>query len=360
MPSIIFHVPNEFREDIKSASHIRPGKMIQAFQNIGYEVDVVMGNAAARKEKIQRIKERIEGGHPYDFLYSESSTMPTLLTQRHHLPTHPLLDFGFFRYLKQKGIKIALFYRDIHWCFPIYRQNVGGLKYHLAVNMYRYDLKKYQELLDMLYLPNLGMLRHIPFSFTIPVKALPPGAEIQVNQSPTTQIPSILYVGGIRGIYDLRALVEAVGRVEKTELIICCREPEWTEVKGEYEALLNERIQVVHASGAELKELFQRANLGALMLKPSEYLEFAVPYKLFEYIGNAKPVLASSGTASAAFVEENGIGFVEEYKVDRIQSLLRNLERRPELIEKCAEQILEIQGDHTWEARARQVASDLT
>ncbi len=87
MKRIIFHLP--FRPDINraSASQIRPFKMIEAFKASGYRVDIVMGCAKERKGLIERIKQNIKNGIVYDFLYSESSTMPTLLTESHRIPT---------------------------------------------------------------------------------------------------------------------------------------------------------------------------------------------------------------------------------------------------------------------------------
>ena len=51
--------------------------------------------------------------------------MPTLLTEPHHFPTHPLLDFGFFRYVKKQGIPIGLFYSDIFWKFEDYGKDLS-------------------------------------------------------------------------------------------------------------------------------------------------------------------------------------------------------------------------------------------
>ena len=72
----IFHVPNHINPDGKSGSQVRPIKMLNAFINRGYEVDVIEGYGKERKEALKRIKKRIRQGIQYDFLYSESSTMP--------------------------------------------------------------------------------------------------------------------------------------------------------------------------------------------------------------------------------------------------------------------------------------------
>ena len=76
MRRMIFHCPvkNEGNPD---ASQLRPLKMIEAFRQIGYDVAVVYGDGAERKKSIAAIKRSIRGGVKYDFLYSESSTLPT-------------------------------------------------------------------------------------------------------------------------------------------------------------------------------------------------------------------------------------------------------------------------------------------
>ena len=45
----IFHIPNYIDLNRKSASNIRPFKMIKAFENIGYQVDCIMGYGKEKK-----------------------------------------------------------------------------------------------------------------------------------------------------------------------------------------------------------------------------------------------------------------------------------------------------------------------
>ena len=117
MPKIIFHIPMKIDRTRVSASQIRPFKIIHAFKVSGYDIDIVEGYGAERRQQIAEIKRNVRRGVKYDFLYSESSTMPTLLTEKNHLPLYPFLDFSFFAFCKKHRIKIGLFYRDIYWCF---------------------------------------------------------------------------------------------------------------------------------------------------------------------------------------------------------------------------------------------------
>lgn len=94
MNRIIFHFPIKIKEGYATASQIRPMNMLNAFRQLYDEnVDVVIGNAKERKEQIKKIKRNIKKGIKYDFIYSENSNVPTLLTESHHLPLYPFFRF---------------------------------------------------------------------------------------------------------------------------------------------------------------------------------------------------------------------------------------------------------------------------
>ncbi|WP_425538422.1 glycosyltransferase [Microaceticoccus formicicus] len=358
MARMIFHVPNKIMPEMKSASHIRPFKMLEAFREIGYEVDFVMGDAKTRAGQIDEIKKKINDGLSYDFMYSESSTMPTLLTESHHLPTYPTLDFGFFKYLKAKGKKIGLFYRDMHWKFPLYRNSVKGLKYLLAIKMYEYDLRQYSKYLDVLYLPHMAMNEYLPEDLRKISRPLPPGFEKTTTTHKNLSEIKLIYVGGIGGIYELSELIKAVNEIKEIKLTICCRKGEWDRQKDKYPKL-NDNIKVVHLSGDDLQVELDKSNLGVLTLKPNIYLSFAVPYKLFEYMGNNLPILVSNDTASADFVSENDIGFCVDYSYESISDKLEEIKSNPDLLMEKIRRIEEVKINHTWIARAKKVEEEL-
>ena len=160
--NIIFHHPLPLDENPNSASRIRPLRILEAFKKLGCRVDLVTGFSAERKKKINTIKKNIQNGIKYDLLYSESSTMPTILTDPHHLPLHPFMDWLFFKFCNNNGIPIGLFYRDIYWLFETYSDGLNTLKRVVAKTAYWFDLWVYQQTLSKLYLPSLEMGRYIP------------------------------------------------------------------------------------------------------------------------------------------------------------------------------------------------------
>lgn len=364
----ILHVPNYIDPEGKSGSSKRPVKMLQAFRNCGYEVDCVMGYGKERKDSIDRIKKFISAGVIYDFLYSESSTMPTLLTEKDHIPRHPFMDFGFLKLCRKHGIKIGLFYRDIQWKFSIYTDNVSWYKRCVSVPFYKYDLKKYEKLVDVLYLPTKTMASYLQSNkLTEKARVLMPGAEFEKGLSDEKKVynfkqkpVSILYVGGVDRIYNLKAFFCALKDMQgEVEAVVCCREKEWGSCKNMYEPYIGENVKIIHTSGRGLTPYYRKADLCCAFAGKGEYMSMAMPVKIFEYLGNYVPILATKGTVSGKFVEETGIGWSIENDEKSLKNCLREIIKKPDMLAEKRKNEIQILKFHTWEARARQVIHDL-
>ena len=361
---MIFHVPNYLDTNSKSGSSIRPFKMIKAFENTGYKVDSIMGYASRRQDVIEEIEENIINGVKYDFLYSESSTMPTSLTEKHHLPTHPFLDFCFFKFCKRHNIKIGLFYRDIYWKYDVYKDSVSPLKRTISTFFYKYDLCKYNKLLNILYLPSLKMAKVVyKDKPKMIVKQLPPG--ISKNSLPKNNSSNglnLFYVGGItdnNGLYDLTKLMKIVSIDKKIQLTICCRKDEWDKVESYYDKLLNSQIRIIHKQGNELSKYYNEASLCSLIFPFDEYRSFAMPIKLFEYLSYGKPVITTSNSAVSDFVKEKDVGFIVEYDDASIEKEIKKILSDKKLLSIKRKNIEKVMKNETWEERARQVENDL-
>jgi len=333
--------------------------MIDAFERLGFEVIKATGYGKERKEVIVNIKKRIIGGEKFDFVYSESSTQPTLLTEKNHLPKYPGIDFNFFKFCKSHNIKIGLFYRDIYWLFPSYNNRLPFFKRNIAKIFYRYDLFKYNSLVDNIYLPSMQMANHIPIVNQSKFKALPPGHdEYATSTTPSSDDTiNLLYIGGLGAHYQMRKLFSVLKDFPKFRLTLCTRENEWKNVKDE--TVISKNILVIHKSGEELIQLYQNSDIALLFVEPLEYWSFAAPVKLFEYIGQEKPVIASIGTLAGQFVEENDIGWNIEYDEAELKDLFVSLDSARDEIFAKKQNIVKIKQQHTWEARALQVQKDL-
>ncbi len=361
---IIFHHPLPLDPNAKSASGIRPVRMLQAFQELGYRVDVIAGYSAERKQAIGMVKEKIRQGTQYAFMYAESSTQPTTLTDRHHLPLHPWMDGEFFRFCKRKDIPIGLFYRDIYWRFDGYGKNLHALKIAGAKIAYWLDLIIYKKTLSKLYLPSIEMGLHIPLTDRTTWEALPPGHHgplpglLAGAKTDSPALLRIFYVGGLSSHYKMHALFDAVKDLPEVELTVCTRKSEWEAVKHEYPTPGN-NIKIIHESGEAMEKHMQECDIASIFVAPQDYWKFAAPVKLYEYIGFKKPILASQGTLAGSFVKNNAIGWTVEYNANAVKALLKHLARDRAPISNLQVSMENIATQHSWQARAQQVAQGL-
>ncbi len=367
MSKCIFYLPYKLDKSGKGARMLRPRKMIQAFEAIGYDVFVIEGWSAERRKKIAQVKKDILNGVKYDFVYSESSTEPTLLTDPSHLPTHPFLDFGFFKFARKHGIKIGLFYCDIYWKFSTYGEGLPAWKKKAALMNYRYDVKQYKKTLDVIYVPDMKMCNYLNEpSLKAIAKELPPGADDIViekrdpgkrdfSKNPLT----IFYVGGIGSHYRINELMKAVHEADDTKLILCCRETEWEKEKAVYEPYLDNKIEVVHKSSHELEPYYRDADICSLLFMSDEYRGMAKPFKAYEYLAHEVPVISTKGTAIGEFVEKNAIGWNIDFDAAEIRNVLDAVRKDPSVLDTIRENCSRVKRENLWTCRAETVAADL-
>lgn len=364
MKKCIVYFPFKIHEEHPSASNLRPIKIVKGFKELGYEVEVIKGYAAERKNTIKKLENKIENGEKFDFIYMESSTEPTLLTESHHIPIHPFFDFKFLKFCRKRGIKVGLFYRDIHWRFSQYKNTVSTPKRAIAYTFYYYDLLKYKSSIDVLYLPSLRMEKYIPIKLNKPILELPSGCEF-IEATGQLDISkdkfSILYVGGLnRELYNIEEMVKAVANNERFTLTICCRQEEWEANKGYYYEYLNDRIKIIHESGNELDKIAISADMFSLIVEPTSYWEFAIPMKLFSYISYGKPILGVSNTACGEFIEKNNIGYTTKYNEENIKNILKYVEKNySKDYDRMKLAMSEAFENNTWEKRAYAVVRSL-
>lgn len=364
MTTMVFHAPYPVA-DGGTGSAARPPRMLRAFRDLGFEVLDITGHGEDRARRLRALRRRLADGQRVDFAYGESSTMPTVLTQTHHLPTHPLVDLQLLRLLHHHGIPTGLFYRDVYWRFPAYDESVPRLVGFGTKALYHLELIVMSDLLDRLYLPSTRMGPYLPHIDSTIMRPLPPGGVITDAPRPVPAPGSraglsLFYVGNISEYYRMHELIRAVTRVDGVELTLCTPPESWESVRQDYEHLLDDSVRIVHGRGEKLEEHFARADVCCLVVEPAEYRDFAAPLKLYEYIGHGRPVLASAGTLAAEEVERMGFGWGVDYTADAIAAELIRLRDHPELVERCGDRVRSDRACHSWAARARQVTEDLT
>ncbi|TCN62202.1 glycosyltransferase family protein [Acetobacteroides hydrogenigenes] len=355
---MIFHLPDfiDFNNPI-SGSQVRPLKLINAFKEIGYNVDVVCGYGNERKQKIKKVKQKIKNGVIYDFVYSESSTTPTLLTEKCHLPIFPFLDFSFLFFCKRNKLKIALFYRDIYWNFDFFKKNIYFIKYLYLRFFYLLDLRIYNRIVDVLFLPSLRMKDFIPYKFDITIDELPPGVDKiedkHLIKNKNLNKLQLIYVGDISELYRIDLLMKSISCDYK--LNVCCRKVDWDKNFDYYRTFLNSNIRILHYSGEMLKEIYLTNDIACLFIEPSLYRSFSVPVKFFEYLSFELPVIGVKGNTIADFIDKYNVGWTINYSENELNDLLLYLKCNPDAIKEKVDNIKRIMHKITWHQRALRV-----
>jgi glycosyltransferase involved in cell wall biosynthesis len=360
----IFYRPYPLDQNSRSGSGMRPAAMLQAFRQLGYHVDVFAGRAVERKRIAREVRKRLAAGVHYDFLYAEPPSTPTLLTEPHHFPTHPFVDYGLLLACRSRHVPVLLFYRDVHWRLPEYRRTVGWLKYLVLLPFLHLDLLAYRRLTDALLVPDARMLPRIArWALTKPNWTAVPGfdsSETLPARDDTGSPPRLFYVGGVEPpVYDLNPLLlgsaEAIAAGVPHTLTICARKPEWIRGGPLYSALLGPHVRIVHNNTREeLLDLYASHDISVMPFGTLNS-DWAMPIKFPEALGMGLPVLAGAGTAVGDIVERERIGWLVDGSTANFVGVLRGIDA-PELARARAA-VAQIRLQYSWVERARQVAA---
>ncbi len=66
---------------------------------------MLQGMVRKENKRLEKLKKNIKNGVKYDFVYSESINIPTVLSEENHIPIYPFLDFFIFYILQKSRIK---------------------------------------------------------------------------------------------------------------------------------------------------------------------------------------------------------------------------------------------------------------
>jgi len=355
-PRMLFHAPFPTDPRPRSASRLRPLRMLEAFAGIGYRVHPVLGAPRQRAVAFRTARRRLRAGQRFELLYSENSTQPNLLATSIRGAAAPFLEARILHWARRHGIPAGEFYRDVYWRFSTSLRAVRTPRAAVMNLLYRLDLAALRWARVHLFLPSERMAPIVP----VPEQsssALPPGATVVESAAPAGL--HLLYVGGLGAEYGLDACIEAVAMTPAATLTLCVPPEQWERHRSRYAQHLGERIRVVHGSGPELEPLYDAASACVLFVEPGEYRTFAAPVKFFEYLGHGKPVLLSRGTYAGELGERLGIGPVIEYSAEALRQQLEDLHAHPERLARYAQTARRVRHDQTWAARARQAADRL-
>lgn len=337
--------------DFTSGSSVRPQRMKQAFEQLGYEVTVLSGLQNRRRARWARVWKvwRTLRDNPPDFCYVEPPSGPFFNVCDHLL----LLR------LWANDVPIGLFYRDAYWKFADW-WGVKGLKRWGLTLMHLFDLLLFRITCKVLFFPTQSMAA----LFRFPHKAVLPPAGMELSISQHAPSGKALYIGGVSHFYGTDMMLGAFSILNEelhrsVHLTVVCRKKEMADFFEPY--LGRSWLTVLHRSGdAALAPLYAENDIALYPSRPDRYMDFCMPVKLFEYLSRALPVVCTDCTEAARFVRENGVGVVSPYNSQEyaraVAELFDNPERLRELRAHCVGALRE---KHLWRHRAAQAAETI-
>lgn len=369
---MVFHYPLEVDWSNQSGSTLRPRKMIEAFKLIGFDVINMFGPADLRRQIQKSVVASVRSGERVDFVYMETPNIPITISSRKHWPPTPFLDFGFLRRMKSLGVPIGVFIRDLFWRFDYYSSVVPLHKRMILRPLFCYDYQQIANVADVVFVPSLSMQNYLPSSFCGKrIIELPPGADpyqAVVSAKENDDAFTVIYVGGVAPpVHDISPLLEATALLRhdtRLQFLICCYGDDWKHWESYYiehgfspEKAAN--VSFVHLWGEGIHELYTKADLSVMISKPCDYLDIAMPIKVFEALGYGMPMIANEGTPFGRFVEDNGIGWAVKPTGQEVATLIMTCVRDRSQLAMKRDQIAKIADMHTWEARARRASEIL-
>lgn len=359
-PLMAFHAPYPLDLNPTAASRLRPLRMRQAFTDLGYEVVDLTGTVAQRRAALRDLRSRLRAGTRPELLYSENSTQPNALATSVKNGFAPRLDYAIMRQARRYHVPVGVFYRDAYWRVPETRSS--GVRGALIPALQRLDLVGYRRNKVHFFLPSEPMSKLVGLGGGDSFSALPPATDPGrvLGLPPPGDGLNLVYVGGLGGHYDLGVFLQSLTSAPGVHLdLVTCPE-QWRAAVHTMPELSGAAVSVHHKHAGELAPLYAGSHIGVFAIRPSAYLDIAVPVKLFEYIGYGRPIIATRGTEAGRIVEANGVGWVVDHERSALTNLLIHLRNHPQEVADRAAAAVRMAESNTWADRARTVRDVLT
>ena len=309
---VVFYYPLEIPVNAVSGSSVRIKNIYDQFLKTYGEsnVFVISGSFQEKNVALGNLKVLLKSGVEFSFAYSESANIPSVLSDKDHIPRAPLFELKLFKLLRKYDIPAGMFYRDAYWRHPSFSALSPGLKGRVLQFLFKLEFMLYERYLHCLFLPDVSMKKLLNPRDKLKVKSLPPGIKFRkkMKRPGDSGLRKLLYIGGIqKPLYDITPLLNFISKRPDLELTLCCRKKEYEICEKAYE--FSKNVSVVHKSGEELNELYDCHDVFIIFRNYNDYHDITVPVKIYETVAQGLPLLVFGESLDAFTTEENSFGF---------------------------------------------------
>lgn len=293
-------------EEQKSGSSVRPKKMYDAFVEKGYNISLLTGLQNRKTERWKNVWRYFKEirKREYGFCYVEPPSGVVF-----NICDHLLLLY----ISKIKKIPTGVYYRDAFWkLYKYYNRN--GLKAKILILMHKFDWIIFKLVSKVVYFPSESFAEYFECDRKV---ILMPGAE-KIDGLLPGEENTFIYVGGIEGGYGADLLLSSFKKAyeinKSIRLNLVCRNENDIIAKYKNEEWLN--LHIGKSGKDELKEIYDKSKYAVITLLKGDYMDLAVPIKIFEYISYEKPILSTDCKEISKIITKYNIGKISKNDED--------------------------------------------
>lgn len=189
---------------------------------------------------------------------------------------------------------------------------------------------------------------------------LPPGTDPASPDLGAGSEPLVAYVGGNGWADGFDVLVEAMGLVRAR-----CPEARLVVVGPSLSpgrlAALPVYVELRRAGRDGLVDILKSARVCVIPRPITEYTDFVVPIKLWDYLSYGKPIVATAARETASILERSGAGLTTPATPEDLAAGIVRMLVDDALAARsaAAARAFALSADNTWDARARTVLASL-
>lgn len=355
-----FVYPYQLNPDASLPSQSRPVFMANALgDELDHSLIISMG-----KNRFDNLNDK-----SINSLYLEMINRPFLVQRLIERNYDIWKDYRDLRKLKERGVRLGLFYRDAYWVNNL--SDVGVHKWLRSPlgHLYRRDWIFIKEIFDVIYLPSLQLASILGEKNINIYKELPPGCVYEgtngvVHRKKRARLVNtifrLIYVGAIiPPLYDISPALKLFGNRKGVEITLLVRSDQLNILHRYYRIEHYNNVRVISGvHGEALADYYRKSDAALLLYEAHRYRDAAAPYKAFEALGYGLPLLVNSSTAIADIVDRNSLGVILPKETESIGTY-EILDIRDK-IESVRNKVKEYALNNTWTHRAQTVISDLS
>jgi glycosyltransferase involved in cell wall biosynthesis len=261
-------------------------------------------------------------------------------------------DLAFLALARALRIPVLTYLRDAQYLFPEYYA-ASSPKRWLARAAFLPTVRLLMALSRRVAFPSRGLARAI-HGDDREALLLPPGARLADAPALDPRSPGLLFVGNLRyPAHGGDILLEAVrlARDDGHDVRLVCVLPPGADAPVEADWL-----RVARADGPEIDRLLPDVRATITPRRKTPYNDLAVPIKVLEYLGYARPLIVTDTEETTAIVGRANAGVVVE---DSVEGLRRGIGQvwsaDAERLQAWAANARATAEANTWGARAERI-----